>query len=98
MAAQLARLTEQVNRLTWLLADHQQLMTIEEAADFLRLEPRQVKRMIADKEIPHIRLSRTEIRLDRAELSQWLNDSHRVASDDEIRQRALEYCVTHQRL
>lgn len=52
------------------------LLTDDEAADLVRLTPRQVVRLARRGELPCVRLPGDELRFDPAELSRWI-DAHR---------------------
>lgn len=53
------------------------LLNAAGAAAYLGLVERQVRRMVVDGEIPHIRLSERRLRFDPAELDGWLDSKRR---------------------
>jgi excisionase family DNA binding protein len=54
------------------------LLTIDELADHLGVSVRHVRRLIAERRVPHLRVGRF-IRFDPADVTAWLNDT-RVAN------------------
>jgi excisionase family DNA binding protein len=58
------------------------LLTIEELADHLGVSVRHVRRLIAERRVPHLRVGRF-IRFDPADVTAWLNDT-RVANSRNI--------------
>ena len=48
------------------------VLTAKEAAAYLRLSPAQLYKMIARKQIPHIRLGQKRVVIRRTELEKWL--------------------------
>lgn len=54
------------------------LMSYQEAADLLGLQPGTLYSMVSRRQIPHIRLGSRLVRFDRAELEAWLAE-RRVA-------------------
>ena len=58
------------------------LLTIDELADHLGVSVRHVRRLIAERRVPHLRVGRF-IRFDPADVTAWLNDT-RVANSRTI--------------
>jgi excisionase family DNA binding protein len=58
------------------------LLTIDELADHLGVSVRHVRRLIAERRVPHLRVGRF-IRFDPADVTAWLNDT-RVANSRNI--------------
>lgn len=57
-------------------ADQSPLLTSSEAAAFLRMSQRQLERLVADKAIPHVRITQRCLRFYRRELAAWLKSKH----------------------
>ncbi len=58
------------------------LLTEIEAADILRLTPRQVIRLARRGELPSVQLPNKEVRFDRADIWKWV-DSRKLLQGDE---------------
>ena len=56
------------------------LLTVAEAAEFLRVHPNHVYELIRRGELPHVRLGRV-IRLPRHRLHQWIEEQCGVSVD-----------------
>lgn len=67
-----------------------EILTIEEASEFLRLSVSRLYKMTSNKEIPHYKPGGKKIYLNRQELEQWILNS-RVASSDELETDVEDY-------
>ncbi len=61
------------------------LLTESEAAEFLRLTPRQVLRFAKRGELPSVILPGNEVRFDPAELSRWVESRKRPGTAEVAR-------------
>jgi excisionase family DNA binding protein len=55
------------------------LLTYTEAADLLKLTPRQISRLVGRGELPSVRLPNGEIRFDPDDIHQWVESLKRPA-------------------
>ena len=67
-----------------------EILTIEEASEFLELSTSRLYKMTSNKEIPHYKPGGKKIYLNRQELGQWILDS-RVASNNELEANVEDY-------
>jgi excisionase family DNA binding protein len=69
-----------------------QLLTIEQLAEQLTTSIRHIRRLIAERRIPYIKVGHL-IRFDPAEITDWLNNSRRAClrNDDAVRGAARPY-------
>jgi len=56
-----------------------QLLTLDEVAERLRLSRRTVERMVAAEVLPALRVAPRAVRVDSAELENWIYDSPEAA-------------------
>lgn len=72
------------------------VLTTAEAAKYMGLSKSTLYKMMMRKQIPYSQPSGKVAYFDRQELEKWLL-SNRVATADEISDRARSYCATHTR-
>jgi len=77
---ELKEIKELLNKLT---IQQKEILTIEEAAEFLGLSTSRLYKMTSNKEIPHYKPGGKKIYLNRKELEQWILNS-RVASTNDL--------------
>lgn len=66
------------------------ILTIEEASEFLGLSTSRLYKMTSNKEIPHYKPGGKKIYLKRLELEQWITGS-RVSTDDDCTLKIDDY-------
>ncbi|WCO01713.1 helix-turn-helix transcriptional regulator [Psychroserpens ponticola] len=67
-----------------------EILTIEEASEFLGLSTSRLYKMTSNKEIPHYKPGGKKIYLKRPELEQWITGS-RVSTDDDCTLKIDDY-------
>lgn len=67
-----------------------EILTIEEASEFLGLSVSRLYKMTSNKEIPHYKPGGKKIYLNRKELEQWILSS-RVASSNDLEDELEDY-------
>ena len=77
---ELKKIKELLNKLT---IQQKEILTIEEAAEFLGLSTSRLYKMTSNKVIPHYKPGGKKIYLNRKELKQWILNS-RVASTNDL--------------
>ena len=71
-----------------------EVLTSDEAASYMGVSKSYLYKLTSEMKIPHYKPMGKMVYFNRQELEQWLQ-SNRVATDEELRQQALDYCAKH---
>lgn len=71
-----------------------EVLTSDEAASYMGVSKAYLYKLTMGRKIPHYKPMGKMVYFNRQELEQWLQ-ANRVATDEEIRQQALDYCRKH---
>ena len=88
---------EELNQITNLVTDNtlfctKEVLTSEEAARYMGISKSYLYKLTMRQQIPHYKPMGKMCYFNRAELETWLQNN-RVATDEELRERANAYCM-----
>ena len=88
---------EELNQITNLVTDNtlfctKEVLTSEEAARYMGISKSYLYKLTMRQQIPHYKPMGKMCYFNRAELEAWLQNN-RVATDEELRERANAYCM-----